>query len=161
MTIKVGDKVPAGNFGIMSMSGPGSMTTDELFKGKKVVLFSVPGAFTPTCSKMHLPGFVKDAAALKAKGVDTVACMAVNDVFVMDAWGKGGGAEGKVLMLADGNATCTKALGLELDASGFGMGVRGQRFALVVKDGVVEKLMVEPSAGQCTISGGESVLSSL
>ena len=161
MTIKVGDKVPAGNFGIMSMSGPGSMTTDELFKGKRVVLFSVPGAFTPTCSKTHLPSFVQNAAALKAKGIDTVACMAVNDVFVMDAWGKGAGADGKVLMLADGNATYTKALGLELDAAGFGMGIRSQRSALVVKDGVVEKLMIEPSAGQCTISGGESILSSL
>src|SRR5262245_41372836 len=161
MTIKVGDKVPAGSFGIMSTSGPGSMTTDELFKGKRVVLFSVPGAFTPTCSKTHLPSFVQNAAALKAKGVDTVACMAVNDVFVMDAWGKGSGADGKVLMLADGNATYTKALGLELDAAGFGMGIRSQRSALVVKDGVVEKLMIEPSAGQCTISGGESILSSL
>jgi peroxiredoxin len=161
MTIKVGDKVPSGSFGIMKSGSPGSMTTDELFSGKRVVLFSVPGAFTPTCSKTHLPGFVQNAAALKAKGIDSVACMAVNDVFVMDAWGKGAGAEGKVLMLADGNATYTKALGLELDAAGFGMGIRGQRFAMVVKDGVVEKLMVEPSAGQCTISGGESILSSL
>jgi peroxiredoxin len=161
MAIKVGDRVPSGSFGIMQSSGPGSMTTDQLFQGKRVVLFSVPGAFTPTCSKTHLPGFVQNSAALKGKGIDTVACLAVNDVFVMDAWGKSAGAEGKVLMLADGNAAYTKALGLELDASGFGMGIRGQRFALVVKDGVVEKLMVEPSAGQCTISGGESVLSSL
>jgi peroxiredoxin len=145
----------------MKAEGPGSISTDELFKGKKVVLFSVPGAFTPTCSKTHLPSFVQTAAALKAKGVDTIACMAVNDVFVMDAWGKSGGAEGKVLMLADGNATYTKALGMELDASGFGMGVRGQRFALVVKDGVVEKVLLEPSAGQCTVSGGESVLNNL
>lgn len=161
MAIKVGDKVPAGNFGIMKNEGPGSMSTDELFNGKKVVLFSVPGAFTPTCSKTHLPSFVQSAAALKAKRIDTIACMAVNDVFVMDAWGKGAGAPGKVLMLADGNATYTKALGLELDASGFGMGTRGQRFALVVKDGVVEKVMLEPSAGQCTVSGGESVLGNL
>jgi peroxiredoxin len=161
MAIKVGDRVPAGSFGTMKSDGPGSVTTDELFKGKTVVVFSVPGAFTPTCSKTHLPGFVQNAAALKAKGVDTLACLAVNDVFVMDAWGKGAGADGKVLMLADGNATYTKALGLELDASGFGMGTRGQRFAMVVKDGVVQKLMVEPSAGQCTVSGGESILSSL
>ena len=161
MAIKVGDKVPAGNFGIMKKEGPGSISTDELFKGKNVVLFSVPGAFTPTCSKTHLPGFVQTAAALKAKGIDTVACLAVNDVFVMDAWGKGAGADGKVTMLADGNATYTKALGLELDASGFGMGIRSQRFALVVKNGVVEKMMVEPSAGQCTISGGESILNNL
>jgi len=161
MSIKVGDKVPAGTFGVMKAEGPGSMSSDELFKGKRVVLFSVPGAFTPTCSKTHLPGFVENASALKAKGIDTVACKAVNDVFVLDAWSKSAGAGGKVLMLADGNATYTKALGLELDASGFGMGIRGQRFALVVKDGVVEKLSVEPSAGQCTISGGDSVLSSL
>jgi len=161
MAIKVGDKVPAGSFGIMKSGTPGSMSTDELFGSKRVVLFSVPGAFTPTCSKTHLPGFVKNAAALKAKGIDTLACLAVNDVFVMDAWGKSANAEGNVMMLADGNAAYTKALGLELDASGFGMGTRGQRFAMVVKNGVVEKLLVEPSAGQCTISGGESILSTL
>jgi peroxiredoxin len=161
MAIKVGDKVPSGTFGIMKSEGPGSISTDDLFKGKRVVLFSVPGAFTPTCSKTHLPGFVQNSSALKSKGIDTVACMAVNDVFVMDAWSKSAGAEGKVMMLADGNATYTKALGLDLDAAGFGMGTRGQRFAMVVKDGVVEKVMVEPSAGQCTISGGESVLNNL
>ena len=161
MAIKVGDKVPAGSFGVMKSGAPGSVSTDDLFKGKTVVLFSVPGAFTPTCSKTHLPSFVQNAAALKAKGIDTIACMAVNDVFVMDAWSKAQGAEGKVTMLADGNATYAKALGLDLDASGFGMGTRGQRFAMVVKDGVVQKLNVEPSAGQCTVSGGESILSSL
>ena len=161
MAIKVGDTVPSGNFGVMKAEGPGSLSSDELFKGKTVVLFSVPGAFTPTCSKTHLPGFVKNAGAIKAKGVDAIACLAVNDVFVMDAWGKSSGAEGKVLMLADGNAAYTKALGLELDASGFGMGTRGQRFAMVVKNGVVDKLQVEPSAGQCTISGGESILAGL
>src|SRR5215813_9043144 len=161
MAIKVGDKLPSGTFGIMKAEGPGAMSTDELFNGKTVVLFSVPGAFTPTCSKTHLPGFVQNAAALKGKGIDTLACMAVNDVFVLDAWGKGAGADGKVLMLADGNATYIKALGLELDASGFGMGIRGQRFALVAKDGVVEKLMVESNAGQCTVSGSESVLGNL
>ena len=161
MAIKIGDKVPSGNFGVMKGEGPGSLSSDELFKGKTVVLFSVPGAFTPTCSKTHLPGFVKNAGAIKAKGVDTIACLAVNDVFVMDVWGKSSGAEGKVVMLADGNAAYTKALGLELDASGFGMGTRGQRFAMIVKDGVVDKLQVEPSAGQCTISGGESILAGL
>ena len=161
MSIKVGDKVPAGSFGVMKGEGPGSMSSDELFSGKRVVLFGVPGAFTPTCSKTHLPGFVQNAAALNARKIDTVACLAVNDVFVMDAWGKSAGADGKVLMLADGNATYTQALGLELDASGFGMGTRSQRFAMVVKDGVVEKLMVEPSAGECTVSGGPSVLASL
>src|SRR5215510_2456782 len=161
MAIKVGDKVPSGTFGVMKSEGPGAMSSDEVFNGKTVVLFSVPGAFTPTCSKTHLPSFVQNFSALKAKGVDTIACLAVNDVFVMDAWSKGQGADGKVLMLADGNATYTKALGLDLDASGFGMGTRGQRFAMVVKDGVVQKLNVEPSAGQCTVSGGESILSSL
>jgi glutaredoxin/glutathione-dependent peroxiredoxin len=161
MAIKVGDKLPSGTLGIMKADGPGALSTDELFKGKTVVLFSVPGAYTPTCSKAHLPSFVQNASALKAKGIDTLACMAVNDVFVMDAWGKAQGADGKVLMLADGNATYTKALGLDLDASGFGMGTRGQRFALVAKDGVVQKLNVEPSAGQCTISGGQSILESL
>jgi peroxiredoxin len=161
MAIQVGDKVPNGSFGTMKGGAPGSVTTDELFKGKTVVLFSVPGAFTPTCTKTHLPGFVQNAPALKAKGIDTLACLAVNDVFVMDAWGKSAGAEGQVLMLADGNATYTKSLGLELDASGFGMGIRGQRFALVVKDGVVDKLFVEPSAGQCTVSGGDSILKNL
>jgi len=161
MAIKVGDKVPAGSFGVMTASGPGAMTSDELFKGKRVILFAVPGAYTPTCSKTHLPSFVQNSAALKGKGIDTVACMAVNDVFVMDAWGKSSGADGKVLMLADGNATYTKALGLDLDASGFGMGTRSQRFAIVAKDGVVEQLEVEPSAGQCTISGGESILSKI
>src|SRR5262245_54688986 len=109
MAIKVGDKLPTGAFGTMKSAGPASITTDELFNGKKVVLFSVPGAFTPTCSKTHLPGFVQNAAALKTKGVDTIACLAVNDVFVLDAWSKNAGAEGKVLMLADGNATWTKA----------------------------------------------------
>lgn len=161
MTIKVGDKVPSGNFGIMKSEGPGSISSDDLFNGKTVVLFGVPGAFTPTCSKTHLPGFVQNASAIKGKGVDTIACLAVNDVFVMDAWGKGSGADGKVLMLADGNAAYTKALGLELDASGFGMGTRSQRFAMIVKNGVVSKLEVEPSAGQCTISGGPSILSGL
>ena len=161
MAIKVGDKVPSGNFGIMKGEGPGSISSDELFNGKTVVLFAVPGAFTPTCSKTHLPGFVQNASAIKGKGVDTIACLAVNDLFVTDAWGKGAGADGKVLMLADGNAAYTKALGLELDASGFGMGIRSQRFAMIVKNGVVSKLEVEPSAGQCTISGGPSILSSL
>jgi glutaredoxin/glutathione-dependent peroxiredoxin len=161
MAIKVGDKLPSGTFGVMKAEGPGAMSTDELFNGKTVVLFGVPGAYTPTCSKTHLPGFVQNAAALKSKGIDTLACLAVNDVFVMDAWGKGSGADGKVVMLADGNGTYTKALGLELDASGFGMGTRSQRFALVAKNGVVTKLMVEPSAGQCTISGGPSILESL
>jgi peroxiredoxin len=151
MTISVGDKMPAGEFAIMTNDGPGKISTDELFSGKRVVLFSVPGAFTPTCSQKHLPGYVQNAADLKANGVDTIACTAVNDVFVMDAWGKDQGAGDKVLMLADGNADYATALGLELDASGFGMGKRGQRFSIIVKDGVVEQLNVE-AAGQFEVS---------
>jgi len=160
MTIKEGDRMPDGEFGIMTGDGPGSISTDELFKGKKVVLFAVPGAFTPTCSMSHLPGYVEQAAALKAKGVDTIACMAVNDLFVMDAWGKDRGAGDKVLMLADGNGTYTEALGLDLDASGFGMGRRSQRFAIVVDDGVVSKLFVEPPK-TFEVSKAENVLGQL
>ena len=147
MTIAVGDTMPSGSFGVMTDSGPGSMTSDELFAGKKVVLVSVPGAFTPTCSMNHLPGFVDNAEALKAKGVDTVACMAVNDVFVMGAWGKDRGVGDTVILLADGNAEYTRALGLELDATGFGMGIRGQRFAIIVDDGVATHVAVENRLG--------------
>ena len=129
MAIKAGDKMPAGTFKTMTKDGPQDLTTDQLFKGKTVVLFSVPGAFTPTCDAKHLPGFVEKAAAIKAKGVDTIACMAVNDVFVMGAWGKHSNVGDNVLMLADGNGDYAKALGLEMDGRGFGMGTRGQRFA--------------------------------
>jgi len=161
MTIKKGDQVPAGKFTVMKADGPGALTTDELFKGRKVVVFSVPGAFTPTCSRQHLPGFVQQAEAMKKKGINTVACLSVNDVFVMDAWGKSAGADGKVTMLADGNAEYTKALGLELDASGFGMGIRGQRFAMVVDDGKVTALEVEPAASGCTVSSAAGILSKI
>jgi len=154
MTIKVGDKMPAGKFAVMTAEGPGSVTTDELFRGKRVVLFSVPGAFTPTCSQKHLPGYVKNAATLKANGIDTIACMSVNDVFVMDAWGREQGAGDKVKMLADGNADYAKALGLELDAGKFGMGTRSQRFSIIVNDGVVEELNVE-APGQFEVSSCE------
>ena len=144
----------------MNADGPGSLSTDELFSGKKVVLFSVPGAFTPTCSKEHLPGFIDQADAIKAKGVDTIACMAVNDMFVMDAWGKSAGAGDKVLMLADGNGTYAAALGLELDASGFGLGTRGQRFALVMEDGTITQFHVEePMAFK--VSSAENILENL
>jgi glutaredoxin/glutathione-dependent peroxiredoxin len=136
------------------------MTADQLFKGKTVVLFSVPGAFTPTCDAKHLPGFVQHAGDIKARGVDTIACMAVNDVFVMGAWGKAGSVGDNVLMLADGNADYAKALGLELDATGFGMGVRGKRFSLVVKDGVVKQLNVE-GPGEFKVSSAEHVLTQL
>ncbi len=160
MTIKVGDRIPSATLKQMTKEGPANLTTDELFKGKTVVLFSVPGAFTPTCHAKHLPGFVHNIDKIKAKGVDTVACLAVNDVFVMDAWGKASNAGDKILMLADGNADFTKALGLELDASGFGMGTRGKRFALVAKDGVVTQLNVE-SAGEFRVSAAEFVLGQL
>jgi peroxiredoxin len=160
MTIAIGETMPAGELGVMGADGPDKVTTDALFSGKKVVLFSVPGAFTPTCNAKHLPGYVAKADALKAKGVDTVACLAVNDVFVMSAWGQAAGVGDSVLMLADGNATYTEALGLGLDASGFGMGKRGQRFAMVVDNGVVTALYVEPP-GQFGVSSAESVLSEL
>ncbi len=160
MSISVGDRMPEGSFGVMTSDGPGSISTDELFAGKKVVLFSVPGAFTPTCSAKHLPGYVEHAEALKAKGVDTIACMAVNDVFVMDAWGKDRHVGDRVQMLADGNGDYARALGLELDASGFGMGQRGQRFALVVDDGVATGVYVE-GPGEFRVSAAEAVLETL
>ena len=160
MTIKVGDRMPEGKFTVMGANGPEALTTDQLFSGKKVVLFSVPGAFTPTCSAKHLPGFVDTADALKAKGVDTIACMAVNDAFVMSAWGKGAGADGKVTMLADGNGEYARALGLEMDASKFGMGQRSQRFSVIVDNGVVTQLNVEPP-GQFGVSSAETALQQL
>jgi peroxiredoxin len=160
MSIQVGDKMPAGSFGVMAESGPGAITTDELFSGKKVVLVSVPGAFTPTCSMNHLPGFVEQAEALKAEGVDTVACMAVNDVFVMHAWGKDRNVGDTVLMLADGNGDYAKALDLVLDGTGFGMGMRGQRFALVVEDGVATHVAVE-APGQFEVSKVEAIMQAI
>ena len=160
MTIKVGDRMPAGTFKTMTKDGPQNITTDQLFSGRKVVLFSVPGAFTPTCDAKHLPGFVEKAGELKAKGVDTVACMAVNDVFVMNAWVKHSNVGDNVLMLADGNAEYAKALGLELDAKGFGMGVRGQRFAVVVEDGIARQVLVE-GPGEFKVSSADYVLGQL
>ncbi|MCG8369617.1 MAG: peroxiredoxin [Proteobacteria bacterium] len=160
MTIDAGQKMPEGSFGIMTDDGPGTLSAGELFAGKKVVLVSVPGAFTPTCSVQHLPGLVDHAGEFAAKGVDTVACMAVNDVFVMAAWGKDRGVDDKVLMLADGNGDYTRALGLELDASGYGMGLRGQRFAIVVDDGVATHVAIE-EPGSFDVSSAESVLNKL
>jgi len=160
MTIKVGDKMPKGQFTRMGANGPEPVSTDDLFGGKKVVLFSVPGAFTPTCSAKHLPGFINNAAELKAKGVDTVACMAVNDVFVMGAWGKHSNVGDNVLMLADGNGDYAKALGLEMDGRGFGMGTRGQRFAIVVNDGVAANVEVE-APKEFKVSTAENILSKL
>ena len=160
MTVQVGDQAPAGRFHVMNADGPGALSSAELFDGKKVVVFSVPGAFTPTCSKEHLPGFIDNADAIKAKGVDAIACIAVNDAFVMDAWGKSAGAGDKVLMLADGNGEYTAALGLELDASGFGLGTRGQRFAMVVEDGKITQLHVEAPM-EFKVSAAENILANL
>ncbi len=160
MAIKAGERMPSGTFKTMTSEGPKDLTTDELFKGKKVVLFSVPGAFTPTCSARHLPGFVEKAADIRGKGIDTIACMAVNDAFVMGAWGKAANVGEKVLMLADGNGDYAKALGLEMDGRGFGMGMRGQRFALVVHDGVVKHAFVE-APKEFNVSSAEHILSQL
>ena len=158
MTIKVGDKVPEGTMTVMGAEGPAGISTADIFDGKKVVLFAVPGAFTPTCSMAHLPGFVVHVDAIKAKGVDTVACMSVNDVFVMDAWGKAANAE-HLMMLADGNGDFTKALDLVLDASVYGMGARSKRFAMVVDDGVVSLLNIDEAALEAT--SAEAILAAL
>jgi peroxiredoxin len=160
MAIKVGDKIPSIKLMQMTADGPKPITTDELFKGKKVVLFALPGAFTPTCSAKHLPGFVEKNAALKAKGVDTVACLSVNDAFVMGAWGKDQKADGKVVMLADGSGDFTKAVGLELDLTDRGMGKRSQRYAMVVDNGMVKTLNVE-ATGAFDVSSADAVLKAL
>lgn len=160
MTIKVGDKMPAGTITQATKDGPQKINAEDYFKGRKVVLFSVPGAFTPTCDAKHLPGFVEKAGELKGKGVDAIGCLSVNDAFVMKAWGKAQNTEGKVDMLADGNAEYTKALGLEFDASGFGMGTRGQRFSLLVDNGVVKQVNVE-AKGEFKVSSAEHVLGQL
>ena len=160
MTIKVGDRSPSATLMQATADGPKEVSTDEIFAGKTVVLFGVPGAFTPTCSAKHLPGFVQQGAALKAKGVDTVACMSVNDVFVMGAWRKDQGIAEEVTLLADGAAAFTKALGLEFDLTARGLGVRCQRFALVAKDGVVTHVAVE-APGAFEVSKAEAVLAAL
>jgi len=155
MAIQVGQRFPEATFTRMAEKGPAPVTSAELFAGKKVVLFSVPGAFTPTCSKQHLPGYVKEADAMKSMGVDLIACMAVNDVFVMDAWGQSHGASGKVLMLADGNGDVTRKLGLESDFSKYGMGQRSRRFSMILQDGVVKQLNVE-APGEFKVSSAEA-----
>lgn len=160
MAIKVGDRVPAGKFRYLSAEGPKEISTDELFKGKKVAVFAVPGAYTPTCSARHLPGYVDRAGDIRGKGVDTIACVAVNDAFVMGAWGKEHKADDKVMMLADGNAEFTKAMGLELDASRNGMGIRSQRYSMLVDDGVIKALNVE-QPGQFDVSSAESMMKAL
>ena len=158
MTIKAGDRIPTATLRIMGADGPQAVSTDELFKGK-VVLFSVPGAFTPTCSAKHLPGFVQNAEALKQKGVDKIVCMSVNDAFVMKAWGEAQGA-GDIEMMADGNGEFAKALGLTMDASGFGMGVRSKRFSAIIENGVVKQLNVE-APGAFEVSSAEHMLEQL
>ncbi|WP_193367334.1 peroxiredoxin [Pelagibius marinus] len=160
MTIQVGDRIPSATLRYKTDEGIQEITTDEIFGGKKVVLFSLPGAFTPTCSAKHLPGFVDKAGEFKGKGVDSIICMSVNDAFVMDAWGKDQNVGDKVQLLADGNGDFAKALGLELDATGVGLGIRAQRFAMVVEDGVVKTLNVE-EPGAFEVSSAESMLAAL
>lgn len=160
MTINVGDKLPEVTLMKATSEGPVKTTTSKVFGGKTVALFAVPGAFTPTCSEQHLPGFVTRADDLKSKGVDEIACIAVNDAFVMGAWGKAQGADGRVTMLADGNGEFTRALGLELDASGFGMGTRSRRYSMLVEDGVVKQLNLEEGPG-LEVSSADKMLSSL
>jgi peroxiredoxin len=161
MTIQAGDRLPAATFRVMTPDGPAPKTTDDIFKGRKVVLFAVPGAFTPTCHKNHMPGFVKNADAIKAKGIDAIAVTAVNDVFVMDAWKKASGAEGKIEALADGNGDFAKALGLSLDASGNGLGTRSKRYSMLVEDGVVKKINIEDAPGKAETSGADNLLKQL
>ncbi|MGC6476154.1 MAG: peroxiredoxin [Parvibaculales bacterium] len=161
MTISVGDKLPEITFMHMSDAGPAPITTEALFSGKNVGLFALPGAFTPTCSNQHLPGFIQQAEALREKGLDTIICLSVNDAFVMDAWGKQQNADGKVMMLADGNGEFTAAIGLEMDGSGFGMGTRSLRYSMIVRDGVVEVLNVESNPGEAKDSGAETMLGQL
>jgi len=158
MAIKVGDRLPEAKFRVMTAEGPGWKTTDEVFKGKKVVLFAVPGAFTPTCHKNHMPGFVTNADKIKAKGVENIYVTSVNDVFVMSEWKKASNAEGKVDVLADGAAEFAKSIGLDMDMSAGGMGVRSKRYAMLVDDGVVKTLNIEEAPGKADISGAENLL---
>ena len=158
MAIKAGDKLPAGTFKTKTKDGIQDITTDQIFKGKTVVLFSVPGAFTPTCDAKHLPGYVQNAAALKAKGVDTIACLAVNDPAVLTAWSKDTGADGKILMLSDWNADYVKQLGLDFDGSKFGLGTRSMHFSAIVDNGVVKQLNVEDMPAQVTTTSAANAL---
>ena len=158
MAIKVGDRLPSATFTTMTADGPKPQTTDDIFKGKKVVLFAVPGAFTPTCHKNHLPGFVQNAEKIKAKGIDTIAVTGVNDVFVMDAWKKSTGADGKIEFLADGNGEFAKGIDMAFDGSGAGLGTRSKRYSMLVDDGVVKTINIEDAPGKCDISGGQALL---
>lgn len=157
MTIKVGDKLPDASFTTMTAEGPKPQSTSDIFGGRKVAMFAVPGAFTPTCSKTHLPSFVKNYDELRKKGIDVVACTAVNDVFVLSAWSKDAGADGKILMLADGSADFAKKIGLEMDLSARGLGMRSKRYAMVVDNGVVTQLNVEEAPGSAEKSSAEAI----
>lgn len=161
MAIKVGDRLPDAKFRVMTADGPTWKTTEEIFKGKKVVLFAVPGAFTPTCHKTHLPGFVKNATAIKAMGIDTIAVTGVNDVFVMDAWKRQACPDGSIDFLADGNGDFAKAIDMSMDGSAAGLGLRSKRYAMVVEDGVVKTLNIEDAPGKAEISGAENLLKQL
>jgi peroxiredoxin len=161
MTIKVGDKLPDTKFRVMTAEGPAAKDTSEIFKGKKVALFAVPGAFTGTCHKMHMPSITLNANAMKAKGVDTIAVTAVNDIFVLDAWKQQTDAKDQVVFLADGSADFAKAIGLEFDLSGNGMGLRSKRYSMLIEDGVVKQLNLETKPGTVEESGGEKLLSQL
>ena len=160
MTIKPGEKIPAAEFSVMTADGQQKLSTDVIFAGRKVVLFAVPGAFTATCSMNHLPGFLAAAEAIKAKGVDTIACTSVNDVDVMNAWGKSSGADGKIMMLADGNADFARAVGLAIDLKSTGMGERSRRYSMLVENGVVKTLNAEEKSG-VNVSGAETILEQL
>jgi len=158
--IKIGDKLPEAEFNSFNADGAVKLSTEQVFAGKKVVLIGLPGAFTPTCSMNHLPSFIEHEAAIKAKGINTIACTAVNDFHVMKAWSKHTGADGKVIMLADGNATFAKAIGLEIDLAGPGMGVRSKRYSMLVDNGIVKELNVENAAG-VNVSGADTILSQI
>ena len=161
MTIKVGDKLPETKFRVMTAEGPQVKTTDDIFKGKKVALFAVPGAYTGTCHKMHLPSIFLNAYAIKGKGVDTIAIVSVNDAFVMSAWKRDTDQRDEAVFLADGNAEFTKAIGMELDASGNGLGIRSHRYSMLVEDGVVKSLNIEDSPGKADVSGADRLLAQL
>jgi peroxiredoxin len=161
MPIKVGEKLPNATFRVMTAEGPRPRTTDEVFKGKVVALFAVPGAFTPTCSNLHMPSFLNNAAAIKAEGVDTIAVTGVNDVFVMEAWKKAAGAEGKIDFLADGNGEFAKAIDMAFDGSANGLGTRSKRYSMVVEDGVVKTFNIEEAPGKCDLSSGDALLKQL
>jgi len=158
MAIKVGDRLPNATFRVMTTEGPRPKTTDDVFKGKKVALFAVPGAFTPTCSNLHMPSFLNNVDAIKAKGVHTIAVTGVNDVFVMEAWKKATGADGKIEFLADGNGEFAKGVGMDFDGSGNGLGVRSKRYSMLVDDGVVKVVNVEDAPGKCELTSGQALL---